>query len=83
LDPSFFSDRSQKLTEIYFNRYVRGAHMAKKKGEGPGLMSSAGLMRYFESEETSIKLDPKMVIGAGIASGVAIMALNITFGLWP
>jgi len=46
-------------------------------------MSSAGLMRYFESEETSIKLDPKMVVGAGIACGVAIMALNITFGLWP
>jgi preprotein translocase subunit Sec61beta len=57
--------------------------MAKKKNEGSGLMSSAGLMRYFEADDTAIKLDPKMVIGACVASGVVIMALNIAFGLWP
>jgi preprotein translocase subunit Sec61beta len=57
--------------------------MAKKKNEGSGLMSSAGLMRYFEADDTAIKLDPKMVVGACVASGVVIMALNIAFGLWP
>ncbi len=57
--------------------------MAKKKNEGSGLMSSAGLMRYFEADDTAIKLDPKMVVGACLASGVGIMVLNIAFGLWP
>ncbi len=57
--------------------------MAKKKNEGSGLMSSAGLMRYFEADDTAIKLDPKMVIAAGAGAGVVIMALNIAFRLWP
>jgi preprotein translocase subunit Sec61beta len=57
--------------------------MAKKKTDNSGLMSSAGLMRYFEADDTAIKLDPKMVIGVCVASGVAILALNIAFGLWP
>ncbi|HQF17597.1 MAG: preprotein translocase subunit SecG [Methanosaeta sp. PtaB.Bin039] len=57
--------------------------MAKKKNDSSGLMSSAGLMRYFEADETAIKLDPKMVVGAGLASGAAIMGLNMVFGLWP
>ncbi len=55
----------------------------KKKEEGSGLMSSAGLMRYFEADDAAIKLDPKMVVGACIASGIGIMVLNIAFGLWP
>lgn len=57
--------------------------MAKKKNEGSGLMSSAGLMRYFEADDTAIKLDPKMVIGVGAGAGVVIMAFNIAFRLWP
>jgi preprotein translocase subunit Sec61beta len=57
--------------------------MAKKKDEGSGLMSSAGLMRYFEADDTAIKLDPKMVIAAGAGAGVVVMALNIAFRLWP
>jgi len=57
--------------------------MARKKNEAPGLMSSAGLMRYFEADETAIKLDPRMVVGACIASGLGILVLNMAFGLWP
>lgn len=57
--------------------------MAKKKNEGSGLQSSAGLMRYFEADDTSIKLDPKMVLGACIGAGAVVMGLNIAFGLWP
>ncbi|MBN1322393.1 MAG: preprotein translocase subunit Sec61beta [Methanotrichaceae archaeon] len=57
--------------------------MAKRKSESPGLMSSAGLMRYFEADETAIKLNPRMVVGACAASGVAILGLNLYFGLWP
>jgi preprotein translocase subunit Sec61beta len=57
--------------------------MSKKKSDNSGLMSSAGLMRYFEADETAIKLDPKMVVGACVASGVVILGLNIAFGMWP
>jgi preprotein translocase subunit Sec61beta len=57
--------------------------MARKKNEGSGLQSSAGLMRYFEADDTAIKLNPKMVLGACIGSGAIIMILNIAFGLWP
>jgi preprotein translocase subunit Sec61beta len=57
--------------------------MARKKDEGSGLQSSAGLMRYFEADDTAIKLSPKMVLGVCIASGVIVMVLNIAFGLWP
>jgi preprotein translocase subunit Sec61beta len=57
--------------------------MAKKKTESSGLMSSAGLMRYFEADDTAIKLQPKVVMGACLTSGAVIMVLNIYFGLWP
>jgi preprotein translocase subunit Sec61beta len=57
--------------------------MAKNKSEGSGLQSSAGLMRYFEADDTSIKLNPKMVLGACIGAGAVVMGLNIAFGLWP
>jgi preprotein translocase subunit Sec61beta len=57
--------------------------MAKKKSDSSGLMSSAGLMRYFESEDTAIKIQPKMIIGFCLASGAVIMVLNVYFGLWP
>ena len=57
--------------------------MAKKKTDNSGLMSSAGLMRYFEADDSAIKLNPKMVVGVCIASGVVVLGLNIAFRLWP
>jgi preprotein translocase subunit Sec61beta len=57
--------------------------MAKKKSEGSGLMSSAGLMRYFEADDTAIKLDPKTVIAFSSAVGAGVLAMNFYFGLWP
>ncbi|WP_048144572.1 preprotein translocase subunit Sec61beta [Methanothrix harundinacea] len=57
--------------------------MAKKKSEGSGLMSSAGLMRYFDADDTAIKLNPKTVIAISTGVGAAVMALNFSFGLWP
>ncbi len=57
--------------------------MAKKKNEGSGLMSSAGLMRYFDADDTAIKLDPKLVVAVGAGAGAVIMGLNIVFHLWP
>jgi preprotein translocase subunit Sec61beta len=55
----------------------------KKKSEGSGLMSSAGLMRYFDADDTAIKLDPKAVIAFSVAVGAGVMAMNFYYGLWP
>jgi len=51
--------------------------MAKRES-GSGLMSSAGLMRYFEAEESAIKIDPKTVVIASVALGAIIFVLNVT-----
>lgn len=56
--------------------------MAKKK-EGSGLMSSAGLMRYYDSEETATLVDPKTVVTVAVAAGLAILVLNAYYGIWP
>ena len=56
--------------------------MAKKK-EGRGLMSSAGLMRYYDSEETAILIDPKTVFTVAIVAGLAVLILNAYYGIWP
>jgi preprotein translocase subunit Sec61beta len=54
--------------------------MAKtKKAKTPPLMSSAGIMRYFEEENTQIKLNPKSVVVFGIVIGVLIFALNLYY----
>jgi len=55
----------------------------KKKSEGSGLMSSAGLMRYFDADDTAIKLNPKTVIAFSAAVGAGVLAMNFYFGLWP
>lgn len=43
-----------------------------------GLMSSAGLVRYFDAEDrNAIRLDPKSVVAFGVLFGVLIMVLNV------
>ena len=43
-----------------------------------GLMSSAGLVRYFEAEDrNAITMDPKSVIAFGVLFGVLIQVLSI------
>ncbi|CAG0956154.1 MAG: preprotein translocase subunit Sec61beta [Candidatus Methanoperedens sp.] len=56
--------------------------MAKKK-EGSGLMSSAGLMRYYDSEETAVLIEPKTVVIVAIVTGLAVLILNANYGIWP
>lgn len=55
----------------------------KGKAEERGLMSSAGLMRYYDVEESALKLSPKTVLLAGIFIAVVIIGLEIYFGVWP
>lgn len=43
-----------------------------------GLMSSAGLVRYFDAEDrNSIRLDPRTVVAFGVLFGVLVMVLNV------
>ena len=53
--------------------------MAKegKAKKGEGFHSAAGLIRYFDAEdETAMKIDPRAVIAACIASVVIVEALK-------
>ncbi len=59
------------------------AKVRKAKDRTPPLMSSAGIMRYFEEERTQIKISPKAVLVAGVVSGVLVIILNAYYGLWP
>ncbi len=51
-------------------------NMARSES-GSGLMSSAGLMRYFEAEESAIKLDPKTVVIAAVGLGAIVWLCNV------
>ncbi|MEA1984495.1 MAG: preprotein translocase subunit Sec61beta [Euryarchaeota archaeon] len=57
--------------------------MAKKKSSGDGLMSSAGLMRYYDADKRAIHIDPKKIMIFGAVCGLVIILLNASFGLWP
>ncbi len=49
-----------------------------KKNEGPGIQSAAGLIRYFESEETNnIKIPPMFVIALTAVTIVGIVLMQI------
>ena len=52
-----------------------------KKNEGGGFSQSAGLMRYFDSEDTdkAIKISPKGVVIAAVANVVGVLLLQVFF----
>jgi preprotein translocase subunit Sec61beta len=42
-----------------------------------GLMSSAGLVRYFDAEDrNAIHIDPRTVVAFGVLFGVGVLVLN-------
>jgi preprotein translocase subunit Sec61beta len=46
--------------------------------DGGGLMSSAGLVRYFDAEDqNTIRFDPRSVVAFGVLFGVLILTLNV------
>jgi preprotein translocase subunit Sec61beta len=65
----------------------KASKKAKKEGGGRGeergLMSSAGLMRYYDVEESAVKFSPKTVLLIGVFIGVMILGLEIYYGVWP
>jgi preprotein translocase subunit Sec61beta len=45
-----------------------------------GLMSSAGLVRYFENEDNrGVKMDPKTVIAFCVVIGFVVQTLNFAY----
>jgi len=45
-----------------------------------GLMSSAGLVRYFDAEDrNAIQMDPKSVMAFGVLLGVLVQTLTIVY----
>ena len=45
-----------------------------------GLMSSAGLVRYFDAEDrNAIRMDPRTVVAAGTLFGVFVLVLRAAF----
>ena len=52
-----------------------------KKNEGGGFSQSAGLMRYFDSEDTdkAIKISPRGVVIAAVATVVVVLLLQVFF----
>ncbi len=57
--------------------------MAKKKASGGGLMSSAGLMRYYEADETAVRINPKTIVVIAVMAGIFAIALGFQYGTWP
>ena len=55
----------------------------RRKERGSGLVSSAGLMRYYESEEVAIKISPRTVVLITLMIGVLALALNVFYGRFP
>lgn len=52
----------------------------KKNKKGEGFHSAAGLIRYFDAEEeTALKIDPRIVIGAGIGAIILLEFLKWQF----
>jgi preprotein translocase subunit Sec61beta len=45
--------------------------------DGGGLMSSAGLVRYFDAEDrNAIRIDPRTIVAFGVLFGAMVLALN-------
>lgn len=43
-----------------------------------GLMSSAGLVRYFDAEDNNaIRMDPRSVMAFGVLFGILVQLLNL------
>ena len=43
-----------------------------------GLMSSAGLVRYFDSEDSNaIRIDPRTIVAFGVLFGLLVLVLNV------
>lgn len=72
-----------KYFEHVWSNMARAKMRKTKTSRTPPLMSSAGIMRYFEEERTQIKFNPKSILIFGFVVGVLVIMLNAYYGLWP
>jgi len=73
----------KRSRNVYVAIARESTSMAKKKSSGGGLMSSAGLMRYYEADESAIRINPKTVVLIGVVAGILAIALGFQYGTWP
>ncbi len=71
----------RKATKKAKKRGERGG--GREGGEERGLMSSAGLMRYYDVEESAVKLSPKIILIIGVFISVVVLGVEIYYGVWP
>ncbi|MCT9095427.1 preprotein translocase subunit Sec61beta [Haloarchaeobius sp. HME9146] len=51
--------------------------MSKGQNSG-GLMSSAGLVRYFDAEDrNAIRVDPKTIVAFGVFFGALVLVMRV------
>jgi preprotein translocase subunit Sec61beta len=49
-----------------------------QKSTNPGIQSSAGLIRYFDAEETSaVKIPPIAVVIFGLVCGIGVILMRV------
>ena len=47
-----------------------------RSSSGGGLLSSAGIMRYYDADESKVTLQPRTVIVLCVVLAVAVLAFN-------
>jgi len=70
-------DRSPAAAPV--ERFTLGARTRPNmsSSDGGGLMSSAGLVRYFDAEDrNAIRIDPRTIVAFGVLFGVLVQILN-------
>ena len=68
--------RTDAVNESFSVGAVGSLGMDRGQNTG-GLMSSAGLVRYFDAEDSNaIRIDPKTVIALGVLLGVLVQLLT-------
>ncbi|MEM3087449.1 MAG: preprotein translocase subunit Sec61beta [Halobacteria archaeon] len=55
----------------------------EKSSKDSGLMSAAGLMRYYESEESVVKFSPQTVLWVAILTCAGVLLINVYYGKFP
>lgn len=54
--------------------------MGARGENNPGLMSSAGLVRYFDAEDrNAITMDPKTIMAFSVLFGVFVQILHVLY----
>ncbi len=73
------ADEAAVAGKVFIGKIFHVYAMAKKKNEG--FQSSAGLVRYFDTDDDkSPKISPYYIIGFAIVLSIAVLVAN---SVWP